>query len=173
MALTGPRREEIARILEIVAKDGLPGPRDLDVALDAIEAAMALGEEEDEETGVDMLEIPASLARPMFYDEFAPHETADDFVEASPGVLAISQNWKRDNFVTSCRLAMVAIEVEPDVIAGWSDEQVQQAELWAISASYHASDNDDVIFPPRPEFLAAYEPTPAQSADRVAAALGG
>ena len=30
------KREELARILELVAKDGLDGPRDLDVALDAI-----------------------------------------------------------------------------------------------------------------------------------------
>jgi hypothetical protein len=29
----------VANILETVAKDGLPGPRDLDVALDAIESA--------------------------------------------------------------------------------------------------------------------------------------
>lgn len=34
------QRAEVARILEIVARDGLPGPRDLDVALDAIECAM-------------------------------------------------------------------------------------------------------------------------------------
>lgn len=33
-------REEIARILEVVARDGLPGPRDLDVALDAIEGSL-------------------------------------------------------------------------------------------------------------------------------------
>lgn len=33
-------REELARILEIVARDGLDGPRDLDVALDAIEATI-------------------------------------------------------------------------------------------------------------------------------------
>jgi hypothetical protein len=39
MLLTGERRDEVARILEIVAKDGLPGPRDLDAALDAIEQA--------------------------------------------------------------------------------------------------------------------------------------
>jgi hypothetical protein len=39
MALTGPRRDEVARILEIAIKDGFPGPRDLDVALDAIEQA--------------------------------------------------------------------------------------------------------------------------------------
>lgn len=29
-------RAEIAEVLEMIAKDGLPGPRDLDVALDAI-----------------------------------------------------------------------------------------------------------------------------------------
>ena len=29
-------REDIARILETIARDGLEGPRDLDVALDAI-----------------------------------------------------------------------------------------------------------------------------------------
>jgi len=39
VALTGARRSEVARILEIVASDGLPGPRDLDAALDAIEQA--------------------------------------------------------------------------------------------------------------------------------------
>jgi len=38
--MTTELREELARILEMVAKDGLPGPRDLDVALDAIEAAI-------------------------------------------------------------------------------------------------------------------------------------
>lgn len=42
MVLTGERRDEIAKILETVAKDGLPHPRDLDVALDAIESAYML-----------------------------------------------------------------------------------------------------------------------------------
>lgn len=39
--MTPEQREEVANILETVAKDGLPGPRDLDVALDAIESAMS------------------------------------------------------------------------------------------------------------------------------------
>lgn len=38
-------REKVAEVLQAVARDGLPGPRDLDVALDAIgcdlEAALA------------------------------------------------------------------------------------------------------------------------------------
>lgn len=37
---TDEQRAEVARVLEIVAKDGLPGPRDLDGALDAIEQAL-------------------------------------------------------------------------------------------------------------------------------------
>ena len=41
MELPEEEREEIARILEIVAKDGLPGPRDLDVAIDAIQSALS------------------------------------------------------------------------------------------------------------------------------------
>lgn len=36
MIMTDDQRDEIARILETVAADGLPDPRDLDVALDAI-----------------------------------------------------------------------------------------------------------------------------------------
>ena len=48
--LTDEQREEIARILEIVSKDGLPGPRDLDAALDAIQAALADPDERYYET---------------------------------------------------------------------------------------------------------------------------
>lgn len=38
---TEQEREDVASILETVAADGLPEPRDLDVALDAIEAALS------------------------------------------------------------------------------------------------------------------------------------
>jgi hypothetical protein len=34
-------REEVAEVLEVVARDGLPEPRDLDVALDAIASAVS------------------------------------------------------------------------------------------------------------------------------------
>lgn len=34
-------REEVAAILEAVARDGLPQPRDLDVAIDAILSILA------------------------------------------------------------------------------------------------------------------------------------
>lgn len=38
--LSGTRRDEVARILEQVAKEGMDHPRNLDAALDAIEQAM-------------------------------------------------------------------------------------------------------------------------------------
>jgi hypothetical protein len=41
--LEGEVRQEIAAILETIARDGLPGPRDLDVALDAIGCILAAG----------------------------------------------------------------------------------------------------------------------------------
>ena len=37
--LQGERRDEVAEILRTIARDGLPNPRDLDIALDAIEQA--------------------------------------------------------------------------------------------------------------------------------------
>jgi hypothetical protein len=40
--LTDEAREEIAEILEKLVEEGLPGPRDLAVALDAIQAAIDL-----------------------------------------------------------------------------------------------------------------------------------
>ena len=41
MEFTEAQRDAIAKILETVARDGLPGPRDLDVALDAIQSELA------------------------------------------------------------------------------------------------------------------------------------
>lgn len=44
------QRQKIAEILETVARDGLPGPRDLDVALDAIGGIMK-GKDDDFDEG--------------------------------------------------------------------------------------------------------------------------
>jgi hypothetical protein len=44
-AKTSERREALAEILKTVEADGLKGPRDLDVALDAIEALFKEGSE--------------------------------------------------------------------------------------------------------------------------------
>ena len=48
ITITGKRRDEVARILEMVANDGLSGPRDVDVAIDAIESAMQWPDDDDD-----------------------------------------------------------------------------------------------------------------------------
>lgn len=61
MTFTEEQREEVARILEMVAKDGLPGPRDLDVALDAIEAGLSTGDASDDDDGRGLIERGAKF----------------------------------------------------------------------------------------------------------------
>ena len=127
MQLIGSMREEVARILEIVARDGLPGPRDLDVALDAIGSA---------------------LSEPDPADDDAEFEWAGGKLVSLPG-------WKRDNTRTEVRLMMAAAEVPVAIISKWSDDDCKAAEIWALSASYAASDND-VLVPVMPEHVKRY-----------------
>lgn len=65
--------------------------------------------------------------------------------------------WHRDDEATMLCLMLVSHYVPLEVIAKWTDEQVQQAETWAGAVHYHASDNDDVVVPPKPEFLNGFE----------------
>lgn len=57
--------------------------------------------------------------------------------------------------VCETALMLVSGHNEPDLdtIEGWSSEQRQLAYDWAMAVHYQASDNDDVVVPPMPEFL--------------------
>ena len=68
--------------------------------------------------------------------------------------------WERDNEVTSNRLLMASIEVPPEEIAKWTDDQVRDTDVWTCSVHLHASDNDDIKVPPKPAHLP--EPTQRQ-----------
>jgi len=82
--------------------------------------------------------------------EYGPAVTEpEEFVEDG-GVIRIGPDWKRDNDVTFMRLLMTAAHADEAEIATWSDEQCQQADVWAIAASLNASDNDDIVVPPMP-----------------------
>ena len=59
------------------------------------------------------------------------------------------QNWRRVWSV----LQLVSSQATEQLVESLSDEQRKQAAEWAISEYYSASDNEDVIVPPRPEFL--------------------
>lgn len=55
--------------------------------------------------------------------------------------------------VLSDILLLVNVTVSASEIATWSAEQVQAAADWASAVHLSASDNDDVVVPPKPEFL--------------------
>ena len=131
--LTGATRDEVARILGIVAKDGLPGPRDMDVALDAIEAAIQAAHTEDDDPVDDDAEF-----------------------EWIGGKLVSLPNGRRDDERTLLRLLMAAAETPAEIIATWSDDECREAEIWALASSYAASDNDDVIVPVTPAHVGRY-----------------
>lgn len=46
------------------------------------------------------------------------------------------------------------------VIAEWTAAQQEEASMWASACHLSASDNDDVVVPPQPEFLKKYNAPP-------------
>lgn len=85
---------------------------------------------------------------PPTADKPADYEITDD------GVMRPLDTWTRDNTGTFLRLMLEATNtVTESEVAGWTDQQVQQADCWAFSTMLSASDNDDIQVPPRPSFI--------------------
>jgi hypothetical protein len=63
---------------------------------------------------------------------------------------------ERDPRILADLLSLVCVTVTPEQVASWSSEQYDRAERWAGATHLAASDNDDVVVPPRPEFIDAY-----------------
>lgn len=74
-------REEWARVLEIIATEGFPQPRDLDVALDALEGALG---------------IPAATLAGLRDGTLVavPRETGMDFGASPSRTIAVRMVWK-------------------------------------------------------------------------------
>lgn len=86
-----------------------------------------------------------------------------DRLEASAPAWATGPAWSRDEERTLCLLLLCGGHgVTAEVIAGWSDEECQQAEDWAGREHLAASDNDDVERVPMPAHVAAHPPKPSQ-----------
>lgn len=69
--------------------------------------------------------------------------------------------YKRDDMAVHLALLLTSLDDVPvEEIAKWTDEQCQQAEEWAHAVHLHASDNDEVIVPPKPECLNKYPERP-------------
>jgi hypothetical protein len=66
-------------------------------------------------------------------------------------------NYLRDDIVLSDILCLVGVEVTPEVIATWSDDDCEEIEHWASSTYLRASDNYGVKIPPEPKFLQQYK----------------
>ncbi len=65
------------------------------------------------------------------------------------------QPWKRDDDMTLTCLSLIGgtEHITAETIAGWSDDECQKAEEYAIAVHYQASDNDAVEVPPKPAVL--------------------
>ena len=63
--------------------------------------------------------------------------------------------WTRDEERTYDTLLLVGgYDVPRAAILSWSDEECEQAEEWATAVHFRASDNDDVVVPPVPSWVA-------------------
>lgn len=64
-----------------------------------------------------------------------------------------------NNGIVSAEIAFDALllvgdtDIDEDTISNWTQEQRDIAYDWAMRIHLHASDNDDVPVPPRPEFI--------------------
>lgn len=50
-------------------------------------------------------------------------------------------------------LGLVSISVTPEQVSEWTDEQRDQVCKWAGAVYTGASDNDNIVVPPKPDFL--------------------
>lgn len=50
-------------------------------------------------------------------------------------------------------LLLTDADIDEATVAGWSDAERRAAAEWALSVHFSASDNDEVIVPPRPAFI--------------------
>ncbi|MGH6950840.1 MAG: hypothetical protein ACREH4_08205 [Vitreimonas sp.] len=74
--------------------------------------------------------------------------------EGGKSRLALNEGYSGDaRRVFLAVLVAGSVEVTQDEVEAWTLEQRKVAAEWAISVHYSASDNDDVIVPPRPEFV--------------------
>jgi hypothetical protein len=89
---------------------------------------------------------------PDGYESFSPGEV----FEAGYTLIEESDQmpWFRDNNRTRNCLSLVSdTKASMELIATWTDKQCQEAEEWALAVHLNASDNDDVVVPPRPVFI--------------------
>lgn len=85
------------------------------------------------------------------------------------------QPWERNDELTLSVLYLVGGHSVPlSAIKQWTDQQCREAEEWAGAVHLHASDNDDVVIPPKPLHVAAHPEQPDDGAfDLWSGSAGG
>lgn len=106
-----------------------------------------------------VLRLPVRLAE-LVREYPLEGPAAIEFEIAEEGRFSIAPGWRRDDAQTIDRLLMVSIDVSAAEVAAWTDEQVREAQLYAVAAYLSASDNDDIIVPAKPTFLPEFSPFP-------------
>ncbi|ARQ01918.1 hypothetical protein CAK95_24570 [Pseudorhodoplanes sinuspersici] len=94
----------------------------------------------------------AKIGKPIVRPYDAQFNISDD------GIVTATAAWKRDNEATICRLLLTSVRVSDQDVFKWRDDQVREADCWALAVHFSASDNDDIKVPPKPTFLPDYEP---------------
>lgn len=104
-------------------------------------------------------------AREAFLERFAElsgwtNPNGAHFVVSDDGLMTALPAWPRNDHTTMLRLLMASITIDEATIAGWSDDQCREADVWACSVHLSASDNDDIQVPVKPAHLPEYDNIP-------------
>ncbi|MFD1034126.1 hypothetical protein ACFQ15_05625 [Sphingomonas hankookensis] len=85
-----------------------------------------------------------------------------DYDISDAGVMTALPTWQRNNRSTFLRLQLVAVgPLDEATVAGWTDEQVQQADIWAWTTHLSAGDHDDIVVPAKPAHVPDFTSFPA------------
>lgn len=75
---------------------------------------------------------------------------------------------KRNDEITRDILSLVSKEIPLEVIACWTNEEIDKVEKWASAVIFDASDNSGVKIPEYPEVLKQIQPAAALDAHKAA-----
>lgn len=141
-------REQYRRYARVAFEAG-EIPDDVRRLVIAARCVLDMGDMDDEHGDLDRA-VEAFASRVDYEDQ----QEAFDFDISNDGVMTALPTWQRNNRGTFLRLMLVDDHATTEAdVAGWTNEQCQQADIWAWTTHLSASDNEDIKVPPRPGFL--------------------
>jgi hypothetical protein len=107
-----------------------------------------------EETARDIAEAVLNYDLP---GKLVREERPDEFAIDDDGNVIVLDTWQRNDESIMLRLMMASCTVSIETVAAWTLEQARLADAWACATMLSASDHDDIVVPPRPDFLPPYD----------------